>query len=149
MPDESTPAPKSIAEDFKEKSPQVVIATTIALLSELLGNATHAKVLKICAPVLALVIVLLVTKLTELGIFLFKFYNAKPSESEQLDVRLKTYIKESERKLFWMRKSNSDYPELLEHTRLLRKRLRSYELGRLKLNVALPSTPTTPPTAEQ
>jgi hypothetical protein len=145
MSDEIVPAPKSTAEDFKEKSPQAIIALTIVLLADLMEDKEWARILKILAPLIALAVVLSITKLTELGIFLFKHFTDKSPKAEKpLDVRLKVYIRENERKLFWMRKSNPDYIELVEHTKLLRKRLRSYELGRLRINVTTPNAASAP-----
>lgn len=149
MPDESAATTKSAAEDLKEKSPQVVIATTIALLSELLTNDTQAKVLKITAPAIALVIVLSISKLTELGVFLFNYFTTKkpeqPESETPLDVLLKRFIREGEKELRWMRKSNPDYPGLVKHIKLLKQRLRAYQLGKLDISISAESVGPTPP----
>lgn len=127
---------KGIAEDAKEKSPQMIIATAIALLSDFITTGDQAKELKIAAPVIALIVVVVVTRLTDLSIFLFKhFTTSKPEAEIPLDVRLKKYIKQAVRERFWMRKSNPEYAEQTVHIRGLRKRLRRYQLGKLDVTV--------------
>jgi DNA-binding transcriptional ArsR family regulator len=145
MSDESSTPTKTAKEEIKEQSPQVIVATAIAGISQMLDNKEHGKILAILAPVISLAIVWLVRLLSKLGAFLFNRL-VEESESTQsgidkpLDVLLKGYIKENKREARWLLPFSAERKQLNEARTQLRRRLHDYQMGKLIVSVDVVST---------
>jgi hypothetical protein len=154
MPDESSVPAKSTKEEIKEQSPQVILATALAGISQLLPDKQQAKILAVLAPVISLVFIALF-KYGVSGIAALFHHFTEETDTEvsstdaPLDVLLKRYIRENKREARWMMPFSKERQELGEARAQLRRRLHAYQMGELPVSVNVVATTQASATSQQ